>query len=234
MIKKIKKFFKTIEENKFIATALVYSLWIGFQIIMLLFYAGFQGLFYVSLKFSLIIFVLLFFILLISFPTFFLFMIWVFFIWIINFWNFWIFGKILIWFYFFFLFFWRFILKKWFPKKFKSIQKSLKKSKFDSFSWHYLILMFIMVILSMWYAVFWKKVVQIQTQKNQVIMWELNFYNQEYYFLDVCWNKFILPSTEVASVKLLWDQWYFSQNKGKLSELNTTYNNYCTQNKNSK
>lgn len=228
-IDKIKEFWKFIEENKILITSSIYWLWVAFQLIMLMSYSGFQWFFYVSLKFSIIIFIILMFLFLISIPSFVLFIIWI--LWIVMFWAWWwwIIWKILVILYFSILFFSKSILKSYFPKKFKDIQKKIKSSKIDKFSIHYFMLIFILIFISFSYSVFWKKIVILNTQDNKVIMWELKFYNQEYYFLDVCKNKIILPASEIKSVNMLWDLFYFSQkeNKEKLSKINSDYNNYC-------
>lgn len=228
-IDKIKEFWEFIEKNKILITSSVYWLWVAFQLVMLMSYSGFQWFFYVSLKFSIIIFIILLFLFLLSIPSFILFAFWMLLVFVLWAWWWWIIWKIIVVLYFTSPFLSRYILKKYFPEKFKKIQKKLKESKFDKFSSRYLILVFILIFISFSYSVFWKKIVILNTQDNKVIMWELKFYNQEYYFLDVCKNKIILPASEIKSVNMLWDLFYFSQkeNKDILNKINTDYNNYC-------
>jgi hypothetical protein len=229
-IDKIKEFWNFLENNKILITSSVYWLWIAFQLIMLMSYSGFQWFFYVSLKFSIIIFIILLFLFLLSIPSFVIFLIWLLWIFMFWLWSWWIIWKIVVITYFISLFLSKFILKKFFPKKLRLIQKKIKNSKFDKFTIHYWVLIFIVIFISFWYSVFWKKIVVLNTQDNKAIMWELKFYNQEYYFLDVCNNKIILPAGEVKSVNMLWDRFYFSQkeNKWKLDKITNDYKKYCT------
>ncbi len=228
-IDKIKEFWEFIEKNKILITSSVYWLWVAFQLIMLMSYSGFQWFFYVSLKFSIILFIIFLFLFILSVPSLFFFIFWLFLFWIVLFWWLWIIWKIFIFIYFFSLFFWKPILRKFFPKKYENFRNKLKKSEFDRFTLKIISLVFILIFISFSYSVFWKKIVILNTQDNKVIMWELKFYNQEYYFLDVCKNKIILPANEIKSVNMLWDLFYFSQkeNKDILNKINTDYSNYC-------
>jgi len=226
MLKKIKLFWEFLEKNKILITSSIYWLWIWFQLIMLMLYSGFQWFFYISLKFSIIIFVILLFLFLISIPSFIIFWLGLFLIFMTWIWSWWILWKILVIIYFLSPFLLRFLWNKYFTKKIKKIDKYIKNEKFSLKFW---ILIFILIFISFSYSVFWKKIVILHLDNNKTLMWELKFYNQEYYFLEVCNNKIIFPSKEVKSINLLWDRFYFSQkeNQKKLDKLNKDYNNYC-------
>ncbi|MDD3794069.1 MAG: hypothetical protein PHI37_04605 [Candidatus Gracilibacteria bacterium] len=228
-IDKIKEFGEFIEKNKILITSSVYGLGVAFQLIMLMSYSGFQGFFYVSLKFSIILFIIFLFLFILSVPSLFFFIFGLFLYGIVHFWGLGIIGKIFIFIYFFILFFGKPILRKFFPKKYENFRNKLNKSEFDKFTLKIISLVFILIFSVFGFNVFASKYVDIKLKDGTNIIGELYFYNQEYYFLNFCGDKVIIPSLEVIGVKLIGDEYSYLQksNHDKLEKLNKDAVNFC-------
>ena len=220
--------FKYLKENKILITISAYWSWMLFQIIMLVMYSGFQWFYYVSLNFSIILFIVFLFLFIFSIPLFIIFLILFLIIFFIH-------NLALLLTTFVIIILIPYLVLYFFKKKFwdKTITNKFKRKEFiyslDKFLVAYIILMFTIMFFWFLYAVFWKKIVLLNTENNISIMWELKLYNQEYYFLDVCETKLVLPAREVKSIQLLWDTFHFSQrdNQTDLEKINQEYKEFC-------
>lgn len=206
------------KNNKSEVVIITYLIWLLIQILWIIFLFWFEGLSYVSIKFSLIIFTIIWFLTLISFPLV------IFFIIVIS--------IVIIpyfWFFYLIIYFLLFILRKFFPTYFEKVRSYLIK-KFDKekvnklFLFYILFLTLPIVILLIWNYLSIKPVSFI-VKDEWKLMWKLLFYNQDYYFFDICWEKVVYKSEQVNSIKYLC--LFNNCNGDKLKVLNEKYSNLC-------
>lgn len=202
-----------------------YFIWVTIQIIILLSILGFSGLSYLSITFSLIIFIIVSFLFILSIPTFILFILFIFILSFVDLWNSWIIWKIFVILYILLLLVSPFIASK---IKFIKTIKDKYKDKVERFYIKSWIIFFVFLFFALIFMVFSFKVATINYWNNQKVYWKYLFYNQDYYFLDICWKKLIIPSNKVESIEIKTESYKFSSMKlEEINKLNQEYDNYC-------
>lgn len=213
-----KKYYKTsfdfLKTNKELVIILTYGLWILIQSTYLFFWFWIEWLNYISLKFSIILLAILFFLGFLWLPLMFLFItsILLLFFWLLPF--------ILV------LFIIPLIIWKIFHKFFQS----QKFKEFDKFMKFMYVANFILILITLWYSLVSKysieKPIELFTEKNWKIIGNLIFYNQDYYFINNCSEKIVIPSSQVTWVHFLCPIIWCTQEKAiKISQLKSDYCN---------
>lgn len=214
LLKFYSSFFIYFNNHKEFVIIITYSLWLLLQLFFLYVSFGIEWITFISIKFSLVLLVILFFLSFISIPILFIFFL---FLWIvIFFWVIWI-AIILI----FIIFF----IDKIFPKKFKN-----QNTYIENNPWKVYIGSIIIIIIMFWLIYIWQfsiqKPIELLTEKQWKIMGELLFYNQDYYFINSCNEKVIIPSNQVISTHFLC--LLKDCSKERQSFINQNYKNYCS------
>lgn len=223
-LEKIKSFVAFIKENKEI-WVLAYLVWIALQIIILLIILWFAGLSYLSITFSLVLFIIVLSLFFLSIPTFILFlvaMLLIFVFWLLSWGIIWTIILLVL------------VTILFSIKKFKLLGKQRKKfyekywEKIDRFYFKYFIFIFWLIFFFMISATFSFKVATIKYWDNKEVYWKYLFYNQDYYFLDICWKKLVIPSDKVESIEIKTESYKFSWMKiEEINKLNQEYDNFC-------
>lgn len=223
-LEKIKLFVSFVKDNKEI-WVLAYLVWITLQIIILLSILWFAWLGYLSITFSLVLFIIVLSLFFLSIPTFILILITFALIFVFNLWSFGRSWKIIL----IVLFITLFSIKYF--NLFENIRKKFYKKywdKIDRFYIKYFIFIFWLIFLFMIIATFSFKVATIKYWNNKKVYWKYLFYNQDYYFLDICWKKLVIPSNKVESIEIKTESYKFpSMKKEEKATLNQEYDNYC-------
>lgn len=77
-------------------------------------------------------------------------------------------------------------------------------------------------------ATFTFKVATIKYWEDKEVYWKYLFYNQDYYFLDICWKKLVIPSDKVESIEIKTESYKISSMKwSEINQLNQEYDNFC-------
>jgi len=181
----------SIKDNKQLVIMITYWLWLFLQCLFLLISFWIEWLNYISIKFSLVLLFIIGFLGILWLPL--IIIILIIYILFIFFWLWWLF-VILIWLSFIFR---KTIGNKLDQKKLDKFNNFLNKSYFIYVV--FIVIMFWIIFISQ-YSI--TKPVEIIT-KHWKILWDLNFYNQDYYFLDNCNQKIVIPENEVVWVNYL-------------------------------
>lgn len=207
-----------LKNNKEILLIIAYFIWLFVQISILLYVLWFAWLSYLSISFSLVLFVIFSFLLIISIPIFIFFLIFLLIISIVYLW--------LIWWILLFIFTICFlILKKYYITK-NFIDKI--KPKIDKFYYIYFWLNFLILFWVLLYFTFWFKVVTLKLDNNEKVFWKFLFYNQDYYFIEICWERIVYPSSEVKSTIIETESYKVrTMKKEQIDWLNKKYNDFC-------
>ncbi len=224
VLDKVKTFVTFVKKNKEI-WVLAYLIWITTQVIILLLILWFTWLNYISITFSLVLFIIILSLFFLSITSFIILFIWVFFLLIAIFFNVWILGKAI----FILLLGFLFLIK--YLDLFEDKRKEFSKKyweKIDRFYVKYFIFLFLLLFLFMIIATFSFKVAIIKYGDNKEVYWKYLFYNQDYYFLDICWKKLIIPANKVESIEIKTESYKFSSMKAdEKNSLNEDYNKFC-------
>ncbi len=224
ILNKVKSFFEFINENRGLAF-IPYFIWVIIQIIILLLILWFSWLSYLSITFSLIIFIIVSFLLILSIPTFFLVIFFIFILMFVDLWSNWVVWKIFVIFYVVLL-----LISPFLGSKIKIIQqmKEKYKDKVERFYLKSWLILFLTLFFTLIFMFFSFKVAVIKYENNQAVYWKYLFYNQDYYFLDICWKKLIVPANKVESIEIKTESYKFSSMKEdeKIS-INQEYKNFC-------
>jgi len=242
MINEIKKYFEDLNKNyefifkhKVLIWYLSYWIWVSFQLIILFYILWFSWLSYLSISYSIILFIILVFLFLISIPSLLLFILWFFLLSAYHIWDLWIIWKIILWLYLILIISLPFITNKCFPKQIEKLKKKYK-NKVVNFYIKWTLILFILIFVSFVYWTFTFKLAYINTtinnSENWKIFWKYLFYNKDYYFLDICWKKIVIPWTQVKSIEIKTTR--FEMNSMKVEDknkLNKEYSDYCIKNR---
>lgn len=206
--------FKFVKDNKEIVVIISYWLWLLLQSAFLFFSFWIEWLNFLSFKFSLIILAILLFLGLLWLPIVFLFIILMF--------------LYTIWLFFPFLLFIALLLGVlW--KKFPNFFNKEKFNKIDEiikllyFFYTFIILIFFWISFIYQFSV--SKPIELLTEKNWKIMWDLIFYNQDFYFINNCNEKIVIPNNQITWIHFLCPMIWCSSIKKK--QIEVIKNNYC-------
>lgn len=209
-----------------------YGIGLIIQIVILSLIAGLYGMSYISFQFSLVLFVMIAFLLILSIPTAILFIIFLFFTSFLQVWNGGLFWKILTAIYVILLACIP-LIKAWIKEKKPGIFERIRSSKIsNTIEVYYLrwgVLVFIAIISMFLYFTFFPQIAKVNTSNYWNILGKYLFYNQNYYFLEVCWERLILPSSEVngISIALTRSEINDPTKQEKMAELNKKYLDFC-------
>lgn len=207
-----------LKNNKEILLFSAYFIWLFVQILMLLYVLWFAWLSYLSISFSLVLFVIFSFLFLISIPLFFIFIIFSLIFSIIYLWLIW-------WISLFVCIIILVIFKKY--NKAKNFINKIKP-KIDKFYFIYTWITFLMLFWILLYFTFWFKVVTLKLDNNEKVFWKFLFYNQDYYFIEICWERIVYPSSEVKSTIIETESYKVrTMKKEQIDWLNKKYNDFC-------
>lgn len=221
--KKIKDYYDFLKNNKELSLV-PYLIWLAIQITVLLSILWFVWLSYLSITFSLIIFIIISFLFLLSIPTFILFCIFLAITSFFDLWNVWIFWKVWVIIYIVLLFLSPLLYKLNFIKNLE--KKHLNKIK--NFYVKSGTFLFFIIFIALIYFTFSFKVANIKTSNNEEFFWKYLFYNQDYYFLDICWKKIVISSDKVESLEIRTESYKIKSMKiEEKNNLNTEYNKFC-------
>lgn len=219
IIKWLFKFYNTFfiyfKDHKEFVIIITYSLWLLLQLFFLYVSFWIEWLSFISIKFSLILLVILFFLSFLSFPVLLLFFLFT--ALIMFFWLLWV--AVALWTLFF-------IFSRFFPKI------SVNKKVFDKIEdkmWFLYIVSTVLIIIVFWFSFIsqfsTQKPIELFTEKQGKVMGELLFYNQDYYFINSCNEKIIIPSNQVISTHFLC--LIKECSKERTVFINQSYKNYC-------
>ena len=206
--------FEFLKKNKEVVIILTYWLWLLLQSAFLFFSFGIEWLNYLSFKFSLILLAILLFLGFIWLPLIFLFIVFSFlyiFLGLLPL----LISLALIW-----ALIWKYFHDFFDKEKFNNFDKKM--------NWIYVFSTFMIFIL-LWssfisqYSV--SKPIELLTEHNWKVIWDLIFYNQDYYFINNCDEKIIIPNSEITGVHYLCPIiWCSESKKIWIKKLKT---NYC-------
>jgi hypothetical protein len=227
MSEKIDIVINFLKNHWWILSFIAYFVWISIQVFFLIKDFWFVWLSYISIPFSLVISLIIIFLFILAIPIFLTLILYFFVVLNVK----WIIISLVIW-----SLLW--VLFAYLTKNDKEWQRDFeeKMNKAINLFYRYSWIIFTTIIIALISIAFSFKVAKISYWDKEVY-WKYLFYNQDYYFMDICWEKLIISSNQVNDIKVQTESYkLISMTNKEKEKINAEYNAFCNQyiNKNSK